>query len=82
MIPTELNNLILEAKSANKTPFYVSATAGTTVLGSYDPFTEISQICKAHNLWLHIDGSWGGSAISSPPHKGKLTGSHLPTPSP
>ncbi|KAA8566707.1 hypothetical protein EYC84_009240 [Monilinia fructicola] len=77
MIPAELNALILKAKSEKKTPFYVNATAGTTVLGSYDPFTEISQICKSHNLWLHIDASWGGPAIFSPTHKVKLTGSHL-----
>ncbi|ESZ90106.1 glutamate decarboxylase [Sclerotinia borealis F-4128] len=77
MIPSELNTLIQKAKSENKTPFYVNATAGTTVLGSYDPFTEISQICKSHNLWLHIDASWGGPAIFSPTHKVKLEGSHL-----
>ncbi|QSZ31165.1 hypothetical protein DSL72_000728 [Monilinia vaccinii-corymbosi] len=77
MIPSELNALIQKAQSENKTPFYVNATAGTTVLGSYDPFTEISHICKSHNLWLHIDASWGGPAIFSPAHKGQLAGSHL-----
>ncbi|PQE09547.1 glutamate decarboxylase protein [Rutstroemia sp. NJR-2017a BBW] len=77
MIPKELESLIVGAKSEGKTPFYVNATAGTTVLGSYDPFPEISQICRAHNLWLHIDASWGGPAIFSSIHKHKLTGSHL-----
>lgn len=75
MIPSELDSLIKKAKSEGKTPFYVNATAGTTVLGSYDPFGPIADVCKAHNLWLHIDGSWGGPAIFSSTHKHKLAGS-------
>jgi len=75
MIASELDSLVKKAKSEGKTPFYVNATAGTTVLGSYDPFGPISDVCKAHNLWLHIDGSWGGPAIFSSTHKHKLAGS-------
>lgn len=74
MIPSELDSSVKRAKSEGKTPFYVNATAGTTVLGSYDPFEPISDVCKTHNLWLHIDGSWGGPAIFSSTHKHKLAG--------
>jgi hypothetical protein len=47
------------------TPFFVGATAGTTVLGAYDPFNEIAAICDKHKLWFHIDACWGGSALLS-----------------
>lgn len=77
MIPSELSNQIETAKANGFTPFYVNATAGTTVLGSYDPIPPIAAICATHKLWLHIDASWGGPAIFSPPHSHKLTGSHL-----
>jgi glutamate decarboxylase len=77
MIPSALETLIEKAKSEGRTPFYVNATAGTTVLGSFDPFFEIAAICKKHNLWFHIDASWGGSFIFSPSQLGKLAGSHL-----
>jgi glutamate decarboxylase len=77
IIPSELENLIQKAKDEGKTPLYVNATAGTTVLGSFDPFTAISAICKQHKLWFHIDGSWGGSAIFSGSQKHKLDGTHL-----
>ncbi|KAF8860684.1 glutamate decarboxylase-like protein-like protein 1 [Acephala macrosclerotiorum] len=77
LIPSELSKLIQKAKDEGKTPFYVNATAGTTVLGSYDPFKEISEICKKNNLWLHVDGSWGGPAIFSSKHKHKLAGVEL-----
>ncbi|KAJ6259964.1 hypothetical protein Dda_5608 [Drechslerella dactyloides] len=65
MIPSELERLVLEAKARGETPFYVNATAGSTVLGSFDPFQEISQIAKRHSMWFHIDGAWGGSFVFS-----------------
>jgi hypothetical protein len=36
MIPEELETSILAAVAQNKIPFFVNATAGTTVLGAYD----------------------------------------------
>jgi glutamate decarboxylase len=77
MIPSELERLVLEAKSRGKTPFYVNATAGTTVMGSFDPFTAISAIAKQYGMWMHIDGAWGGSFVLSPTLRSKLAGSHL-----
>ena len=36
-------------------PLFVTATAGTTVLGAFDPFHDIADICKKHGLWMHVD---------------------------
>jgi glutamate decarboxylase len=77
MLPSALSSAIQTAKTLDQTPFFVNTTAGTTVLGSYDPFLEISKICKQHNLWLHIDASWGGPVIFSQKQKPKMHGSHL-----
>ncbi|CAK7229908.1 Glutamate decarboxylase 2 [Sporothrix curviconia] len=77
MVPAQLEARIAAASAAGMTPLYVNATAGTTVLGSYDPFEVIAAICKAHGLWMHIDGSWGGPAIFSAAHRHKMAGSHL-----
>lgn len=38
-------------------PFFVSATAGTTVYGAFDPLIAISDICKKYNIWMHVDVS-------------------------
>ena len=65
MIVSELVKMVKEAREAGEVPFYVNATAGTTVLGSFDPFAEIADICDREKLWLHIDGSWGGSFVFS-----------------
>ncbi|PGH18898.1 hypothetical protein AJ80_04316 [Polytolypa hystricis UAMH7299] len=77
LIPSSLEELIEKAKSEGKTPFYVNATAGTTVLGSFDPFAEIAAICQKYKLWFHIDGSWGGAFAFSSRQRTKLSGSHL-----
>lgn len=63
MDPTALRSMVIAARDSGETPFYVNATAGTTVLGSYDPFDEISTVCKDFGLWMHVDGSWGGSVV-------------------
>ncbi|KAL7797255.1 pyridoxal phosphate-dependent transferase [Trichoderma ceciliae] len=77
MKPEALRELILLAKQQAKTPFYVNTTAGTTVKGSFDPFEDISKICKEFGLWMHIDASWGGSVIFSKAQGWKMKGSHL-----
>lgn len=74
MIPAELERLVQKALSEGKTPFYVNATAGTTVMGSFDPFAEIAAICQKYRLWFHVDGSWGGSFTFSKRQRSKLAG--------
>lgn len=57
MIPSELERLILERKARGQIPFFVNATAGTTVLGAFDPLDEIADICQKYNCWFHVDVS-------------------------
>uniref|UniRef100_A0A8C7X667 Glutamate decarboxylase like 1 n=1 Tax=Oryzias sinensis TaxID=183150 RepID=A0A8C7X667_9TELE len=57
-------------------PFFVNATAGTTVFGAFDPVDEIADICERHSLWLHVDACWGGAALVSNQHKHLLKGIH------
>ena len=73
-----LKKLVSAIKSSienGERPFFVGATAGTTVRGVFDPIEEIALICKQYNLWFHIDGSWGGSALISEKHRSLLKGS-------
>ena len=55
-------------------PFYINATAGTTVLGAFDNIKEISKISKKYNLWLHVDGAWGGAVLFSKLYKRLING--------
>ncbi len=61
----DLEQKIILSLKKGEIPFFVGATAGTTLLGAFDPFTRISVIAKKFGLWMHIDGSFGGSVILS-----------------
>lgn len=60
-------------------PFFVCATAGwllrsvrkqhcvpfsgTTVYGAWDPLIKISEICRRHGIWLHVDVRRSGECV-------------------
>lgn len=52
-------------------PFFVAATAGTTVRGAYDPIVPLVRLREEFGFWLHVDGAWGGAAVMSPRLKQK-----------
>ena len=47
-------------------PFFVAATAGTTVRGSYDEIKPLIELRQRYRFWLHVDGAWGGAVLFSP----------------
>ena len=57
MIPSELERLVERDSADGKTPFFVNATAGTTVTGSYDPIGAVADVAEKHGMWLHVDVS-------------------------
>ncbi len=58
-------------------PFYLNATAGTTVLCAFDNVLKLSEICKKYNIWLHLDGAFGGAVIFSEKYKNLVEGVNL-----
>jgi len=65
MLAEHLDELVQKDIHAGYTPFFVNATAGTTVLGAFDDIESISRVCKKYNLWLHVDGAYCGGVIFS-----------------
>lgn len=61
----DLTQQIQHCLSKNEVPLMVCATAGTTVYGAFDPIDQLADICEQHQIWLHVDGAWGGPALFS-----------------
>jgi aromatic-L-amino-acid/L-tryptophan decarboxylase len=66
MRPESLEKAIDEDEHSGKLPFIVCATVGTTSSLAFDPLEPLGQICKRHNLWLHVDAAMAGTAALCP----------------
>jgi len=58
-------------------PVMMNLTAGTTVMGAFDPIRAVSEICKKYKLWMHVDGAYCGSVIFSEKYKHLIDGIEL-----
>lgn len=56
-------------RKAGLTPIAIVATAGTVNIGATDPLPEIADIAKREDMWLHVDGAYGGIAALAVPEK-------------
>jgi sulfinoalanine decarboxylase len=65
MDPKELAHSVIDEISKGRVPLAVVATAGTTVLGAFDPLKDLQLISKQHGMWFHVDAAWGGPALFS-----------------
>jgi len=66
MRPDALAGQIDEDERAGLTPCFVCATVGTTSSNAMDPIAAIGEVCRKHNLWLHIDAAMSGTAMLCP----------------
>ena len=54
--------------------FAVACTAGTTNLGIIDDLAGIADVCEAEQLWMHVDGAYGGAGLAAPSVRGDYDG--------
>lgn len=74
MMPGKLEEQILLDLSDGLIPTFVNATAGTTVLGSFDQIDKIADVTEKYDVWLHVDGAYSGPVIFSEKKKHLVKG--------
>lgn len=70
----KLKNAIAKDRLEGNKPFCIIASAGTTNTGTIDPLNVLADICKEEDLWMHVDGAYGGAAILADNGKKLLAG--------
>ena len=69
MKPDALRRAIESDRAAGALPCAIAATLGTTSTSSVDPLPEIAAIAAQHNVWLHVDAAYAGSATIVPEYR-------------
>ena len=70
----QLEHLHQQSLSKGEDIIAVVATAGCTPTGSIDPLLQIGKYCNTQDLWLHVDGAHGASALLSQQHRQQIDG--------
>jgi aromatic-L-amino-acid decarboxylase len=77
MRPEALSSAIQDDVAADRRPFCIVPTLGTTSSASVDPLPDIAAIARQHGLWLHVDAAYAGPAALLAEHRYILNGSAL-----
>ena len=74
MVPSSLEKAIENDLGKGRKPVCVIATLGTTGSTAIDPLPEIAGICREHDIWLHVDAAYAGSALLLPEYRWMIEG--------
>ena len=77
IIPEKLSEAYERMRKDGKRPIALVANACSTAVGIYDPLQPIGEFCRSHQIWFHVDGAHGASALLSPKYRHLLAGIEL-----
>jgi L-2,4-diaminobutyrate decarboxylase len=72
--PQRLDEQLKHLIAAGHQVIAVSACACATPIGAFDRLHDVSQVCRRHNVWLHVDAAHGGAALFSRRYRHLLDG--------
>jgi glutamate/tyrosine decarboxylase-like PLP-dependent enzyme len=61
-----LERQIAADRAQGDQPFMVVGTGGSVSTGAVDPLPQIAALCRAQDLWFHVDGAYGALAAAVP----------------
>ncbi len=74
MDPAALQAELESLAAEGRVPMAVAATAGTTDRGVVDPLESIAAVCRARQVWFHVDAAYGCGLLVSPRRRRLLDG--------
>ena len=77
MDPNQLDETLRDLRSRGIPIIAVTAAACATPIGAFDSLVEIADVCRRHEVWLHVDAAHGGAAAFSPRHRHLVAGLEL-----
>lgn len=70
----QLDQILDDLRKRHVPVIAVSACACATPVGAFDPLEEIAEVCRRHEVWLHVDAAHGGAASLSEKHRHLVAG--------
>jgi len=58
--PDTIREEMEKDRASGLRPFLIGVNAGSTNTGAVDPLPELADLAEAEDLWLHVDGAYGG----------------------
>lgn len=74
--PRRLAAAIEEDISKGYKPLAAVGVVGTTSTGAVDPVAELAEVCRRHDVWLHVDAAFGGFYNIVPEVRAKVGALH------
>lgn len=74
MDPNRLDETLAELRSRDVPIIAVSAGACATPIGAFDPLVDVADVCRRHDVWLHVDAAHGGAVCFSRRHRHLVAG--------
>jgi L-2,4-diaminobutyrate decarboxylase len=72
--PNRLDDTLADLRKRGTPIVAVSAAACATPIGAFDPLVDVTEVCRRHEVWLHVDAAHGGAACFSARHRHLLAG--------
>jgi len=72
-----LDAILAELRARGVPIVAVAAAACATPVGAFDRLVEVAEVCRRHEVWLHVDAAHGGSACLSAKYRHLVAGLEL-----
>lgn len=74
MDANRLDSQLADLRSRGVPIVAVSSAACATPIGAFDRLRDVADVCRRHEVWLHVDAAHGGAAAFSARHRHLVDG--------